>query len=383
MSAVRCYQADFNSNGLEIDMSPQLERSWDRRLLRMEQDMPAIAPVDSISRIAVDVSGDASGTEGGDFMAQLGVPQSTADGGPAVAHADQGGSMPGVGYQSGAPAMSPIAAAALIPRLQTPPPQIMEKYTPQTLSSFDSDGPDFRRYGTTSVKGDAGIRRDYAAIRYYAVSSGRENQKVLATVENDPTQTVFVEPYRMQDKPLWEPTTYPFESGPVVMFGVDQGLVFPGGTMPPPIVAMHELAHAADPRTQALTELSMGEFTNAAEERVINGPEAEALAAIGLPRRDSHTGFIYQTTGITRTEAAVPGVQQELDLLAPRLEIATDLVRQYVHDMRDTPEPVIATSPTQVTSAATALGYRNELMRQAYEEVMKRDGRWALLPSLS
>ncbi len=72
-----------------------------------------------------------------------------------------------------------------------------------------------------------------------------------------------------------------------------EGVVYPGGVMPPGVGLLHEAAHARDyvqdpTAFWARSDTFVPFFGNEEEERVMEGPEARALRAMGLPMRTVH-----------------------------------------------------------------------------------------------
>jgi hypothetical protein len=319
------------------------------------------------------------GPQAADFSQHLATGQSNNNGHLVVVGASYG--THSTGYQSGPTTMSTSAAAAAdIPRLQTPPPGIMQYYTPATLQDGINVGPKDRLYRHTIVHGDQALLADYDKLRSLAVRAGKQNQKVLATVENHPLKTVFVHPYRMTEKPTGEPITIvepPKHNEPIVCFGVDQALISANGErMPPWMAGTHELRHAAESQhTLSLREIKRGTFTDAMEERAMKGPEAEAMRVTGRKPRDQHSGITYRTTGLTETKAADPEVEKILQKMEPHLKLATRYVHHYIPDMAEAPTPIHVTTPEEIRDGATALGYRNMLMDVAKIEVKRQDGR--------
>jgi hypothetical protein len=357
-------------------------------LLECEEGMSGASPIDATLHTTAPSVDNATGPSGKDFAELLGEGSSTRSGEAIVAHAYPESPSVGTGPQSG-PMPTSSELAASIPRLKTPAPEIMERYTPKTLGSYESDVPGIgdqpgvRKYGTTIVLGDQAIRDGYHTLREEAVRSGKENQKVLATVENQSNKNVFVVPFRMEQKPNNRAkTTLDSEGRLIVQFGVDRaGFNHTGGRSSPSVIAMHELAHAAQWQHEVvLKAIPRGLFKDASEERIIIGAEADALRAIGQPPRDQYSGgFNYRTDGITQTKAADPKVEEVLTAYEEGLKEATSFVRHYIPDIRDmanAPKPATEPSPSgDIVSAAIALGYRNSVMRGAENEVATIEGR--------
>src|ERR1700753_710547 len=109
-------------------------------LLECEEGMSGASPIDATLHTTAPSVDNAKGPSGKDFAELLGEGSSTRSGDAIVAHAYPESPSVGTGPQSG-PMPTSSELAASIPRLKTPAPEIMERYTPKTLGSYESDVP--------------------------------------------------------------------------------------------------------------------------------------------------------------------------------------------------------------------------------------------------
>jgi hypothetical protein len=216
-----------------------------------------------------------------------------------------------------------------------------------------------RAYGAVTVHGGPGAWSAYESVRKFAAQPGSahdQGREVIATVENGDDEVLM---YFYKVRQGMKAENYPtaethLHYGPKgilneVVVPYNQGLLAPNGSLVhPAIVVLHEMTHVWWSRiniTYGVIHTKMGNFTNSEEHAVITGPEAGALEARGIPRRDSHrSNTTYQTIGPNSVTAANPAVEKILQKTVPELRTLTAWLDYYGVDQsrppaRDAGEP--------------------------------------------